>query len=501
MLDSKPPSSCVYPTNHSGPIVNLDNDTLWYIFSLNANMELHFGQPEDTVPALRTLRYISQVCSNWRQLAVGSPSLWSRILDVNLLSQGADWRNEVIRRTGTALLDVKAQNYDPSLPLALNSLEWLLNAHWSRIRSLVLALDHLHFSPDEEPWFRLFERPAPSMEIFIFLGEFVTPPTFVLFSNTAPSLRRLSAAHMRLNLTTFRTPKLCHLVIHSPVSTLDLLNALNQMPVLESLETGSLEPFIPVQDAQYPLPVATLPRLRQIKFEVLDCADVTLSVLAHILPAKGCVLGFFAIYQQEIPGDHGDIGTILSTYLKHYTAFSPITDLQLTFHSKLIIFKAGKRSSKAFSFGLHSDSGDLSAPIISLLLSTFSTIGLATLKTLTLNHSIKDAHAKSFTEFILALVSVEELKSSIFPLIPLHDVLLLSNAVALPRLKAIHLDCTYGLDQLSRIAELVHGRMELGVPLETLTLEVRSSTSADEEIQTFRNAVGDVNIQIIITTY
>ncbi|KDR84555.1 hypothetical protein GALMADRAFT_237461 [Galerina marginata CBS 339.88] len=501
MLDSNPPSFRIHLTDHSGPIVNLDNDTLWYIFSLSANMELHFEQPEDTVPALLTLRYISQICSSWRELAIESPSLWSRVLDVNLLSQeGADWRNEVIRRTGTALLDVKAQNYDPSLPLALNSLEWLLNAHWSRIRSLVLALDNLNFSPDEEPWFRLFGRPAPSLEIFIFLGEFFTPPTFVLFSNTAPALRSLSAAHMRLNLTTFRTPKLCHLVIHSPVSTLDLLNALSQMPVLESLETDSHQPFIPVQVAQNPLPVATLPRLTQIKFEVVDCADVSLSVLAHIIPAKGCLLHFFATYQEETPGDH--TGTILSTYLKHYsTGFSPITNLKLAFYEKLIIFNLVKPSAKGFSFGLNSDAGNFSEHIISVLFSAVSTIGLITIKTLTLNHSIKDAYSKRFTEFIFALVSVEELRISNFSLNLLHTRLLSSKVVAFPRLKAIYLDSVYGLDQLSEVAELVNGRMELGVPLKTLTLsmEVGLSTSGHDEIQTFRNAV--VGVNVIITTY
>ncbi|KDR84543.1 hypothetical protein GALMADRAFT_133817 [Galerina marginata CBS 339.88] len=509
MLDSNPPSSCVHPTNHSGPNVNLGNDILWYIFSLNANMDLHFEQPEDTVPALLTLRYTSQVCSSWRELAIGSPSLWSRIIDVNLLSQtGAKWRNEVIRRTGTALLDVKASNCISSWPLAFDSLEWLLKAHWSRIRSLVLGLDDLDFYTDEERWIRLFERPAPSLEIFKFLGrdrpEFVTAPSFVLFSNTAPALRTLYAAHMRLNFNAFRTPNLCHLVIHSPVSTLDLLNALSQLHVLESLETWGPQPFIPAQDAQDPLPLATLPQLTQIKFEsIFDCADLSLSVLAHIMPAKGCILNFLATYQEETPG--ASTSTILSTYLTHYIAFKPITNIELTLYGDFILLEASKASSKAFSFGLNnkSDMGEFSKHIVSILLSAFSTAGLTTTRTLTLNFSAKEAHSQKFTDilgFIRRLVSVEELKCNFSTLNFLHDVLLSPEAVVLPKLKAMYLKRINGLYPLSKVADLIKGRIGLGVPPETLIIEVDRSASV--EVETLRNACAavGVNVEVIITT-
>ncbi|KDR84539.1 hypothetical protein GALMADRAFT_151397 [Galerina marginata CBS 339.88] len=509
MLNSNPSSSRrIHSTDlsKSGPIVNLDNDTLWYIFSLNANMELHFKQPEDMVPALLTLRYASQVCSNWRELAIGSPSLWSRVLDVNLLSQeGADWRNEVIRRTGTALLHVRASNGISSWPLAFYSLEWLLKAQWSRIRSLVLALEDLNYYTNKKIWIRLFERPAPSLEIFKFLGRdkpgFVDARNFVLFSNTASSLRTLSVAHMKLDLNKFKTPNLCHLVIHSPVSVLDLLNALSHMQVLESLETGSHKPFIPIQDTHNPLPVATVPRLTRIKFDnIVDCEEVSLSVLAHIIPARGCILKLFATYQQETPGDHAD--TILSTYLTYYTAFIPVTDLELNLYGNLIFFEAGNPS-KGFSFGLDSDIGDFPQHFASILLSAFSTIGLTTIKTLTLNVSAKEAHPRKLThilEFILALVSVEEFKSNFSTLNLLHDVLLSSEAVVFPRLKAMYLKWIYGPNPLSRVADLVKRRIELGVPPETLTIEVGPSASV--QVETLRNvcAVAGIDVQVVTTT-
>ncbi|KDR81100.1 hypothetical protein GALMADRAFT_136154 [Galerina marginata CBS 339.88] len=119
-------------------ILNLNNDVLWYIFSVNAEMK---QSPEGQTPALLTLRQTSQVCSHWRELSISSSSLWARVLNLNFLSQTRpDWREEVTRRAGTAALYIQASNLDfyqhRQWQLRWGVLRQLLNDHWARDRSL-----------------------------------------------------------------------------------------------------------------------------------------------------------------------------------------------------------------------------------------------------------------------------------------------------------------------------------------------------------------------------
>lgn len=85
------PTSC--------PISTISEDILWVIFMINA---------EDSVAhlPLDTTRNCSQVCRTWRHSLVGTSFIWGKLMDWCSLNQETsdEWRNEVLRRSGTSLL-------------------------------------------------------------------------------------------------------------------------------------------------------------------------------------------------------------------------------------------------------------------------------------------------------------------------------------------------------------------------------------------------------------
>ncbi|KDR81107.1 hypothetical protein GALMADRAFT_136160 [Galerina marginata CBS 339.88] len=472
-LNSFAVSTNTHTDDYSHAILNLDDDVLWYIFSINADME---HDTEGRIPALFTLRYTSQVCSRWRELTIGSPSLWARILNVNLLSQtGTDWKEEVIRRTGTALLHVKALSklYQPRWSLRRDSLKGLLKPHWSRIRRLDLEFYSLPFLVCEEPWQRLFERQASSLEILKIMFSLPSPhvanPIFTLSSDITPILRTLSVAYTGLDFSTLRTPSLRNLDIGSPVSALDLLSALGHMPLLEVLQASRLESGLLAvgMNAPNPLPTATLPHLTTVKFRSIDGGvDSSLCILAHITPAKGCTLHFFGAYSDETP-DYEQALSVLSTYLQNYTACSAATTVEIRLVPSQIIFRLDNSSFGHFSFGLDSGSTDKDIAFHSLALST---VGLGGVKILTLSLSKSDAQRPDVIKFIHSLVSIEVLKADLCTLDYFLDTLLSPGIIALPALKSIYLECQWQLDRLEIVTNFINTRIEWGFPPDELTL-------------------------------
>ena len=99
-------------------IAKLHRDLLWRIFALNADIETRPGGVYYTdelfrLSPLTTARHTSQVCASWRQLIIGSPSLWGNMIDLNSLRQRSDtWRNEVLLRTGTCELSISGNISD-----------------------------------------------------------------------------------------------------------------------------------------------------------------------------------------------------------------------------------------------------------------------------------------------------------------------------------------------------------------------------------------------------
>ena len=96
----------------TSPINKLPNDVLFFIFSINADMTDESPQCWDDkkLPyrALHVTRHTSQVSKYWRTLVLESPTIWARIIDLELFRPSLEsWREEVLRRCGKCLLSVK----------------------------------------------------------------------------------------------------------------------------------------------------------------------------------------------------------------------------------------------------------------------------------------------------------------------------------------------------------------------------------------------------------
>ena len=214
--------------------------------------------------ALKTTLRTSQVCRRWRDFMLATPSLWAKLIDLNSLQDCTtdEWRNELMRRTGTALLWIAARG----LPIVDDSgvisfFFDIITKHWHRIQKIFLrGIDSkdVHLRP--RPRWNSLYLPAPNLQTFdldFYLGdspsdnvdeEFMDAP---LFSNDAPMLREFHARECRFDLG---APWLHHLhVLHIDIelNINEILTTLKMTPHLRDLQihqvvSGKIAPSLPI---------------------------------------------------------------------------------------------------------------------------------------------------------------------------------------------------------------------------------------------------------------
>ncbi len=88
----------------TGAIYSLDHDVLSRIFEFNGDMFEDYD-------ALQITRRTSQVCRQWRNLMLNTPCLWAKLIDVDHICRrrNNEWRNELVQRSGEALLWIRVQ--------------------------------------------------------------------------------------------------------------------------------------------------------------------------------------------------------------------------------------------------------------------------------------------------------------------------------------------------------------------------------------------------------
>jgi len=144
------------------PISKCTDDVLLKIFSINGaiNRPFCWRKVHETSPISITRRS-SQVCKEWRQLILCSPSLWGKLLDLNDLNPGIDpWRKEVLRRTKQAMLHVRVR-LDPAQPAATSLLFDILDKKWSTIRNLQVSVFRRGYY-DDKRWLAI-HRPTENL--------------------------------------------------------------------------------------------------------------------------------------------------------------------------------------------------------------------------------------------------------------------------------------------------------------------------------------------------
>ncbi|KDR71294.1 hypothetical protein GALMADRAFT_797919 [Galerina marginata CBS 339.88] len=281
-------------TNSTSPISRLDDDVLLRIFKNNADMDqkLKFKEPH----GLDVTRHTSQVCPQWRQLIVGSPSTWAGMIDLHFFGsqKSDDWRDEVMKRTRQAPLSVKG-HADPKNSKSVKLFfRHLLTDHWSRIREFEVWIFPDEFDSQLANIF--WETPAPRLERFSFLyfSHAGIGPSFqhvgrgrTLFADQAPSLRSFNCRMLGFGHRAAWVSHLQKITLSSALSVADVLDVLSHAPRLQEL--------IITREVEAPETPSTctnnqirLPNLQRI--QISDSLRNSITFLERIVPSSTCEL-------------------------------------------------------------------------------------------------------------------------------------------------------------------------------------------------------------------
>ncbi len=243
--------------------------------------------------ALRTTRSTSQVCAQWRRLLLNASFLWAKLIDIDDLSRCRthNWRDEVLQRSGAALLWIMAENptvtgrgvHSDIVPFFFN----LVRSNCHRIQKLVI------FGPSWSS-FRVTHAmlcfPTPHLDRcegpfgWGIGGRKKEARLAPLFSNQAPRLRQF-------NLKNFvadpQAPWLAHLEaleLNPAYGIRDALSVLSATHTLQQLKI----PDIDSEDIATSFPTVSLPQLQSLEYNGRSSPSATL--IAHIDLPVGCSL-------------------------------------------------------------------------------------------------------------------------------------------------------------------------------------------------------------------
>ncbi len=229
----------------STPLHALNDDVLACIFAFNGDMFTN-----DT--ALDTTRIASQVCHQWRDLILESSCLWGKLIDVDHIHhhRSNEWRDELIRRSGTAPLWIKATYpYSGVGPLGTYPEVFffkLITGNWHRIQKLVIS-PYSKFSLPRS----LLTFPAPKLEhceapyVWVAAESQNKDDPVPLFADHVPMLHSIYICREYLDL---QAPWLCRLrslVLDDSYSIIDALTVLSatrrlQDLVIEDISDGDI---------------------------------------------------------------------------------------------------------------------------------------------------------------------------------------------------------------------------------------------------------------------
>jgi hypothetical protein len=314
------------------PVFSLPGEILEEIFIFRVN-----NKP----PVLCDVRSISQVCRHWREIVVGWPSLWGRVISLDELNQVRDdWRIEVLRRAKTSALHIFGILEDVrTLDFVLS----LMDTQWSRIRRLELDIIASLPAHADDRW-RVILRPAPLLQSFVLDIQtapyaVLTSPGKPLFGGHAPQLNTFVPSAIDYNLRGSWTSTLRQLELTSehPFTIPQLLEALKCMQQLEYLQLnpngfqGNLDDV----DQLMRSPHVHLPHLKYFQIEFARFWTA-ISLLDHIYPAPGCALNFSTFWTLEIPTEErfGELQRVVSRYTENYYGLGIATNFHLEMGSR-----------------------------------------------------------------------------------------------------------------------------------------------------------------------
>lgn len=203
--------------NTSAPVVSqIPNEILADIFLLKTSRDIEFWDVSKWVLVTdhdpqQTTRYSSQVCQKWRYVALGYAKLWSRIM--HYYEEPLPWIDELLRRSyprtiefGRALAIRLGRLDRPRLPVLTRVM-----CHAQRLKTVNVVLTGL------EAWQKvcegLLQNQAPNLEYLNIFTQNHCIFTGTLFSDNAPSLRRLHLSQCLVNLSSSTLSNLTELAV------------------------------------------------------------------------------------------------------------------------------------------------------------------------------------------------------------------------------------------------------------------------------------------------
>ncbi|KAF8815415.1 hypothetical protein BYT27DRAFT_6698323 [Phlegmacium glaucopus] len=284
MSDSKDKSGND-PSETEGPppVFKLTNDLLAYIFLMNATRS-----DRQSIERAATTLASSQVCTIWRSVALGYPTLWNCIIDYH--GDSLDWIDELLRRSDPSLFDFGSRVRSVALSEdRLGVLELVFN-HSSRLRTFSLQTPTANWELVRS---RFLQKPAPNLEFFNFCVLFDNGRVFrdPLFDNHAPSLRHFHLRRCAVDFTSPVLTLLTELYVHQ-ITLLDAaptvtawLDLLGEMAFLRRI---TIIDAISHAVAQTELPIIHLVHLEKLSVEGGFHESVTL--INQVITPPSCGL-------------------------------------------------------------------------------------------------------------------------------------------------------------------------------------------------------------------
>ncbi|KDR72277.1 hypothetical protein GALMADRAFT_158994 [Galerina marginata CBS 339.88] len=448
------------------PIFKLHEDLLLQIFAHNARVDL--TEP----PAHIILKRTSQVCITWRDIVVGSSTLWGRVIYISsflLWKNGDHWAKEVLRRTGHAALDVKWMEGRTSEQLKeeLNLLNSVLTQHWTRIRSLDIVT--LFRPGDLIPlaW-DVFRQPAPLLEDVHFhfikgAHEMFYDPKFSLFKDSAPLLHTFRARIIPIKLHAPWVFNLRSLEFNWRFQLDEILNAFAAMPNLEALALSNSPNPLEVGDDTSHLPNIVLPRLTLIKFEAFSYFEPVLHLLNHITASPSCCLEIDFTNNTMMEANFTQIQAVISRYSHNYFTTQIPERALLEFTDHVMGFKCYPNQFSLYLYGPPSPTFPTSL-FLDIFIPCFHQLTTLELRISPGTLSFSDPNIKPF---ILSLPRLETLEATNFVLTSLlhcpddgHPVL--------PSLRKVK--CIDVQDHPLLLLAFLQRRKAIGLPIQTVTI-------------------------------
>lgn len=485
------------------PISNIEEDVLWRIFDIIANLRREHDDDQDTEGEqskqhpLTMIRNISQVCFAWRRLAVESSSLWGSMIDMSVIGRVSEsWRSLIMSRTKEATLFVYG-NVDGKHEVTRCFFTGLLSSDWHRIAELTVVISSVDLF-DNALWTIFWERPAVHLTNFAVTFQnsspselaTVVPRDGIPFRNYAPSLKAFHTIEFNISAQATWIPGLRELTLCSHLSAIQVLDLLSRIPRLEVLyilgkgnHLGNIHNF--PSSTTGSLRRITLPSLRRLHISSSFQACSTLLSYIHnphdTFSYLRAICTNRSIDDEIMLEDIKSFIPVLTTYAQRFLVSVRLTGIGIVMalgyfgitFDHLRSFNGSQRSRQSAIHILNNRRFPSTSH--SLLIKALSTCNLSAVKTLTLTTTSGkgiDSTDPNFLSFILALTGVETL------IIPEASVQLLNDiecdvSIIFPSLHTLRLDVlsrrvSLRLDE--SIELFLSRRVAVGIPVAVLDI-------------------------------